>query len=127
MSGYLFDTQILLWFLSGDDRLPKSMRKTMEDPSTEKYISIASAWEIAVKTSLGKSVIDGGVNEFWRVFIEGGFVELPISIEVIRILETLPLHHKDPFDRILVATAIAHKLELVTSDAELGNYFTKQP
>ena len=126
MSGYLFDTKILLWFLSGDDRLPKSMRKIMEDPDSGKNISIASAWEIAVKTSLGKSVIDGGVDEFWRLFTESGFKELPISIDVVKVLQTLPLHHKDPFDRILVATAIAYKLELVTSDAELGNYFVKQ-
>ena len=125
MKGYLFDTNILIWYLSGDNRLKKAIIKHIEDPNIRKYISIASAWEIAIKMSLGKFFIDGGAGEFWRKFTEGGFEGLPISIETIEIVQNLPFHHKDPFDRIMIATAKEHGLEFITSDNELKKYFSK--
>ena len=122
--GRLFDTNVLIWFLTGDNRLTKAARKSIEDPAAKKFISIASAWEIAIKMSLGKFHIDGGADEFWRVFTGNGFEGLPISIETVKIVQTLPFHHRNPFDRILVATAMAYKLEFITSDPQLKKYFS---
>jgi len=127
VKGYLFDTNILIWFLAGDNRLSKAARKNLEDPGIRKCLSIASAWEIAIKMSLGKFFIDGGAAEFWRLFTECGFEGLPISIETVKNVQNLPFHHKDPFDRILIATAKEYGLEFVTSDKELRKYFEKTP
>jgi len=123
MKGYLYDTNILIWFLSGDSRLSKPIKKTIEDPLTKKYVSIASAWEIAIKISLGKFFIDGGAGAFWRIITEGGFEGLPVTIEAVKIVQKLPFHHKDPFDRILIATAMTRGLDFVTADKTLKKYF----
>ena len=123
MNGRLYDTSVLLWFLSGDKRLSESVRRSIEDPDEKKYISIVSAWEVAIKISLGKLALEGGAETFWRIFKEGGFTGLSVSIEAVKIVQTLPFHHKDPFDRMLIATAMEHGLELVTSDEELGQYW----
>ena len=123
MRGRLFDTNLLLWYVLGDERLYVGLLGDIERLEAGKHISIVSAWEVAIKVSLGKLEIDGGVNRFWDVFVRNGFKALPISIDAIKIVETLPFRHKDPFDRLLVATAIAHDLEFVTTDAELAKYF----
>ena len=122
MNGKLFDTNVLLWFLAGDKRLPSAIRQSIEDPFGKKYMSIASAWEVAIKISLGKLELEGGAEAFWRVFTDGGFEGLPVSIEAVKRVQTLPFHHKDPFDRILIATAIELGLEIVTSDGEFAKY-----
>ena len=122
MPGRLFDTNVLLWFRSADARLPADIRKSLEDPGIKKYISIASAWEVAIKISVGKLKIEGGSGSFWHAFLASGFEFLPISIETVRIVETLPFHHKDPFDRILIASAMEHGLEIVATDEDFAKY-----
>lgn len=122
MQGKLFDTNVLLWFLAGDKRLSPEARQSIENPFVKKYVSIASAWEVAIKISLGKLELEGGTEAFWRIFTEGGFEGLPVSIEAVRIVQTLPFHHKDPFDRILIATAMELGLEIVTSDEGFAKY-----
>jgi len=118
----LFDTNVLLWYLSGDERLSKEARESIESQSGRKYISIVSAWEVAIKISLGKLKVEGGTTLFWRTFVEGGFMGLPITIESVEAVESLPFHHRDPFDRLLIATALTHGLELVATDDIFSKY-----
>ena len=119
---WLFDTNLLLWYRTADPRLPADVKKEIEESNGKKYISIASAWELAIKASIGKLTIAGGIKEFWRGFSSAGFEWLPISIDTISIVETLPFYHKDPFDRILVATSIEHGLEMVATDEVFAQY-----
>ena len=119
---WLFDTNLLLWYRTADPRLPVDVKKEIEESNGKKYISIASAWELAIKTSIGKLTIVGGIEAFWRDFSSAGFIWLPISIDTIKIVETLPFYHKDPFDRILVASSIEHSLELLATDEIFAQY-----
>lgn len=118
----LFDTNVLLWYLAGDKRLTQEARESIEAQSGRKYISIVSAWEVAIKISLGKLRFDGGAALFWSTFIEGGFEGLSVSIESVELVESLQYHHKDPFDRLLMATALAHNLELIATDEAFPQY-----
>ena len=122
MDGRLFDTGVLLWFLAGDKRLPRAIRAQIEDTQTPRYLSIASAWEVAIKISLGKLDFEGGAEEFWHLFIDGGFNELPPTIATMSIVQSLPFYHRDPFDRILIATAHQYGVKLVSSDKTLAQY-----
>ena len=125
LPGRLFDTNVLLWFRNGDDRLPKDIREKLEGTEVKKYISIVSAWELAIKISLNKLEFAGGAEAFWRSFTGSGFEGVSISIEAIKNLETLPFHHKDPFDRLLIATAMVYGFEFVTTDAEIAKYLKR--
>jgi PIN domain nuclease of toxin-antitoxin system len=120
--SYLFDTHVLLWHLAGDSRLPKHIAELIENPSTRKYISIASAWEVAIKISVGKLTYKGGAQSFWDDVISGGFHEMPLTIAAVSVLETLEYHHRDPFDRIIIASAIADGHIIVTGDEAFSKY-----
>jgi len=92
------------------------------NPKNEKYVSIASAWELAIKINLGKLTFDGGVSNFFSVIEENGFTLLSIKEEHIKQLETLPVFHRDPFDRILIASAMYERIKLVTTDDDVMRY-----
>ena len=123
MRGRLFDTNLLLWYVLGDERLTADIREDIERSESGKHINIVSAWEVAIKISIGKLKLSGGVDRFWGIFTENGFKDIQISIDALKLVETLPCHHKDPFDRLLIATALAHDLELVSSDSDIAKYF----
>jgi PIN domain nuclease of toxin-antitoxin system len=118
----LLGTHILLWALDEPERLDPETRDLLEDPGNEIFSSAASIWEIAIKARLGRAdcpvrpeaIIDGAVAT--------GFAELPIRTVTAALVATLPLHHRDPFDRLLVAQAIAEPLRLFTVDAKLALY-----
>jgi len=122
LQGRLYDTNVLLWFLSGDERLSNEVRMHIEDPDSKNYISIVSAWEVAIKISLQKLELEGGASLFWHMFVDSGFIGLPITIESVDIVQTLPYYHKDPFDRLLISTAIANDLEFITADDKIRQY-----
>jgi PIN domain nuclease of toxin-antitoxin system len=115
----LLDTMAFLWWLSGDPQLGPGARSTIGSPATAVHVSSASAWEISVKRSIGKLVASFDVEQ--EVANEH-FVELPISIAHGVAAGALPLHHRDPFDRMLIAQAHAENLTLVTSDARFAAY-----
>lgn len=119
---YLLDTHTVLWFLDDVDRLPKAVLETILDPANDKYVSIASAWELAIKISLGKLRFEGGVDHFFKVVAENGFELLPVKKGHVKRVETLPFLHRDPFDRILVASAMAEDMCLVTADGSVRQY-----
>lgn len=117
------DTQAFLWFVLGDPQVSPSARAHIEDPSHDKYISPASFWEAAIKISTGKYTLTQSYAAFFRKSIEeNGFAILPIEIAHTEIVTTLPFHHRDPFDRLIVAQAQAEGMELVSSDAQPDAY-----
>ena len=119
----LLDTHVLIWWLDGDlNRFSDSVLANMRDGQTRVYVSAASAWEIAIKSSKGKLKTP---DDLPAVMIASRFKELPISISHSQLVRTLPHHHGDPFDRLLVAQAMAEKLTLVTVDKMIHRYDVK--
>jgi len=118
----LLDTHTFLWFLGGDTELSKQARTLIENPEHEKYISIASFWEIAIKNSLGKLTLDVPFVELKTEVIKNSFQILPVTFEDTLQLIKLPFHHRDPFDRIIISQAKVNNLTLVSRDNNLSLY-----
>jgi len=119
----LIDTQALLWFCEGNAALSATARAAMEDAANERYVSHATAWELAIKVALGKlSITVGYQTLFPGVLVANGFVLLPSAVEHYRALIPLPRHHGDPFDRLIVAQALVEGLTVVTSDGAFPAY-----
>jgi len=118
----LLDTHTFLWFLGGDTELSKQARILIENPGYEKYISIASFWEIAIKTGLGKLTLDVSFAELKTEVIKNSFQILPITFEDTLQLSTFPFHHRDPFDRIIISQAKVNNLTLVSRDNNFSLY-----
>ena len=119
---FLLDTHTFLWFLSGDVELSKQARMLIEHPQHEKYISIASFWEIAIKSSLGKLTLDVPFVELKTEVAKNSFQILPITFEDTLQLISLPFYHSDPFDRIIVSQAKGNNLTLVSRDSNFSLY-----
>jgi PIN domain nuclease of toxin-antitoxin system len=112
---------IQLWFFNGDLRLSKTANEIIYDFSNSIYMSIASAWEVAIKLSIGKLDIVSNTADFLRDAETNKIIILPIAPASLTVLEKLPMIHRDPFDRLLVATAIAEQMTLVTDDRNVRN------
>jgi PIN domain nuclease of toxin-antitoxin system len=115
----LADSHVLLWWLDGAQRLSEPVRDAFADPATELYLSAASIWELAVKQSVGKLEVDVDLGEHAR---EQGFTDLPVTFAHAAAVRDLPFHHRDPFDRMLVAQARVERLTLVTADSVIPLY-----
>jgi PIN domain nuclease of toxin-antitoxin system len=118
----LLDTHVLLWCLGFPDRLRRETRKKIEAPETVVFVSAASAWEIEMKRALGKLKAPLDLEAHLE---EKRFTELPVRLRHVRALRTLPDLHRDPFDRMLVAQAVADNLVIVTSDDKVRRYPAK--
>jgi len=119
----LLDTHTWYWYVEGDSQLSATAQKVIQDASNEILISPASHWEIAIKVSLGKWVLGGSFSEFIESGMKKyGFQVLPIEPSHTAVIVGLPFHHKDPFDRMLVAQAMAEGIPLVSSDSALDAY-----
>jgi PIN domain nuclease of toxin-antitoxin system len=118
----LLDTHTILWFLGDVDKLSKTALSSILNPENEKYVSIASAWELAVKIGLGKLYFEGGVDNFFSTVEENGFEILPVKRNYIKQLEELPFYHRDPFDRMLIASAAVEEMCLISTDKEFMQY-----
>ena len=117
----LIDTQAFIWFCENNPRLISSMRMFMER-SSNLVVSMASFWEITIKTSLGKLTVYENVADAMDKAIFKGFKILPIERSHLITLSTLDLIHRDPFDRIIIAQAITENLALVSSDDIFQQY-----
>jgi PIN domain nuclease of toxin-antitoxin system len=115
----LLDTNVLLWTLAGHQRV-ENLRERITSEDNEVFVSVASWWEVAIKAGIGKLVAD--VAQLRQATRESGFLELPILGQHTEALTQLPNHHKDPFDRILVAQALSEPMRLLTGDALLSQY-----
>jgi PIN domain nuclease of toxin-antitoxin system len=117
----LLDTQAFLWWVTDDRRL--SRRAARAIAGTECLLSVASCWEMSIKASLGKLSLPGAVDRFVQEQIEvNGFSLLAISLEHVGGVAGLPFHHRDPFDRLLVAQALADDLSVVSADPVFRRY-----
>ena len=115
----LLDTHILLWALTEDPKLSEKARKLIEN-AAEIYVSAATFWEMAIKVGVGKLNVD--IDEIRECCREIGFVELPITSEHAIAVKDLEHHHNDPFDRLIVATAMNEPMRLLTADPQLAQY-----
>ena len=119
----LVDTQVWLWMLADPDRFSKRARRLLARADTELYLSAASAWEIAIKWSLGKLKLPADPAEFVASRVDQSGV-IPLAIRHAHALQVarLPPHHRDPFDRLLVAQASVEDLTVLTGDRQLEPY-----
>lgn len=119
----LLDTHTLLWFISGNSNLSPASRKLIEGTENEKFVSAASIWETAIKVSIGKMSLMAPFDDIFPRQLEiNGFDLLPVKIEHSSIVATLPFHHRDPFDRIIAAQAIAESMFIVSLDEIFDHY-----
>ncbi|MCL2027029.1 MAG: type II toxin-antitoxin system VapC family toxin [Bacteroidales bacterium] len=118
----LLDTHAFLWFLGGNSELSSQARTIIENPEYEKYISIASFWEVAIKSSLGKLTLDVPFSELKTEVLKNNFQILPITFQDTLHLTKLPFHHRDPFDRIIISQAKENNLTLISCDGNFGQY-----
>ena len=113
----LLDTHALLWWLAGDDALPATARALIADPANEVYVSAASAWEVSTKHRLGKLPGAGPLAvDFAREIEQQGFLPLPITLAEGQDAGALTLALRDPFDRMLIAQALAERMVLVSNE-----------
>jgi PIN domain nuclease of toxin-antitoxin system len=115
----LLDTNALLWWRDASPRLPGRVRDQIGDPENEIVVSIVSFWEIAIKRGLGKLRF---LDDFEVVMAEEEFDLLTINYTHLRSLDGLPRHHRDPFDRLLIAQSIAENLPVATDDKAFARY-----
>jgi PIN domain nuclease of toxin-antitoxin system len=118
----LLDTHVLMWALAEPRRLDRETRATIESRDIEVLFSAASIWEIAIKAGLGRSDFAFDPAEIARSALDTGFTELPVRSEAAAFVAQLPLLHRDPFDRVLVAQAIVEPATLLTADVQLAPY-----
>ena len=122
---YLLDTHTFLWFINGDKELSSRAKNIIQNDENIMFLSIASFWEIAIKLNLKKLSIDMTFDELKQEANKNDFQILPIQFEDTRIIATLELYHKDPFDRILIAQAIQNNLKMITKDLNFDRYPVK--
>lgn len=114
----LLDTHTVLWFYLADPQLSASANAAIVDPANEKWVSPASYWEIAIKISIGKYVLAQPYEDFWQNAIDAnGFQILHILRRHTVLLTTMSYHHRDPFDRLIIAQAMAEGMPVVCADA----------
>jgi len=119
----LLDTHAFLWLVTGDDRLSETARKTFLDPMNRLFFSAASLWEICIKYSLGKISLKNGWFQTIQDEMEMNAVQwLPIETAHCEEVTILPFHHRDPFDRMLIAQAITENMHLLSQDSRLSEY-----
>ncbi len=119
MQRILLDTHVLLWWLADDARLGSKTRKIIEDERNEIFVSAATTWEVSIKKSLGKVTAPDDLD---GIVEDEGFSKLCISLYHGQAAGQLPYHHRDPFDRMLVAQAQAEGLFLITADLHIPLY-----
>ena len=119
----LLDTHALLWFLLDDARVGRKARPIMTDPSNSLLVSPASYWEIAIKIGIGKYTLGEDLAEFMeREIAENEMTVLAITARHAGLVARLPFHHRDPFDRLLIAQAMVEQIPVLSSDAMFDRY-----
>jgi PIN domain nuclease of toxin-antitoxin system len=122
MGDYLLDTHTAIWSFSDDKRLSLRAEQIILDSSNNISISIASVWELAIKIGIGKMKFPGNSANFVRVAEDNDFLVIPIEPSYLTVLESLPPIHRDPFDRIIIATAIVEQMTIITADESITRY-----
>ena len=119
----LLDTHIFLWYITADPKLPAAFRSAVQDPGNEVYLSVASVWEAVIKHSLGKFPLPGPPADYLpQQRVAHRIASVPVDEGAMAHLSGLPLLHRDPFDRLIVAQALQHGLMVATIDPEIAAY-----
>jgi len=118
----LVDTHVLLCAASEPERLPASFRQRLESPANDVFFSAASIWELAIKVSIGRLSLPVPLEEITAAVLRMGFEELPVTAAHAARVSRLPLHHRDPFDRLLIAQALHEPMHFLTLDRTLERY-----
>lgn len=119
----LLDTHSFLWFITDDTKLSATAKALIGDPNNDIFVSPASHWETAIKVSIGKYPLSAPFETFiTQGMVDNGFKDLPIQPKHTAMLTNLPYHHRDPFDRMLVAQAKVESLPIISADAALDAY-----
>jgi PIN domain nuclease of toxin-antitoxin system len=126
VAGFLLDTHALLWFIQDDPQLSNRARVIITTDTNQLYLSVASLWEITIKLNIGKLTIGHTIDEIYTLLKQLNIEVRPIAQSDLEQYLTLPLHHRDPFDRLLIAQAIAQGLTLVSADNAFGAYSVQQ-
>jgi PIN domain nuclease of toxin-antitoxin system len=124
---YLIDTHVFIWFVENSPNLPQSIKDLIEDENSDIFISIASIWEVSIKTSIGKLPMNRKFKELIDVLNDNLIEILPIKFEHTNENNQLPFHHRDPFDRIIIAQAIVEKIDFISADAAFDDYLVGKP
>ncbi|MPR34047.1 type II toxin-antitoxin system VapC family toxin [Salmonirosea aquatica] len=125
--NYLIDTHILIWHAEESHKLNPDVLEKIINPSNIIYVSHASFWEMTIKSMTGKLRFSTPVSEFQQLSINNDFLDLGFFFKHYSRLETLPLYHNDPFDRMLIAQAISEDLTLITQDRKFASYESLVP
>ena len=123
---YLIDTHVFIWFAENSVSLLQSVKDLIEDENSDIFISIASLWEISIKTSIGKLPMSRKFEDLVDVLNENLIEILPISFAHTVENNKLPFHHRDPFDRIIIAQAIVENIDFISADAVFDEYLKEK-
>ena len=119
---YLLDTNILIWYIDDPSQLSYKVTKIMDDINNTFVISIVSIWEIVIKMCIKRLSLSVSINDLFEILEYKNISIIPIKKEILEINLDLPLHHKDPFDRILIATTYTENTPIITSDKDIQLY-----
>ncbi len=119
---YLLDTHTFLWFLTNDKQLPKPTAQKIKNLQNTCWISIASIWEIVIKANIGKLSLEFSLQEILDYIHRNQISVLPIELTHLLVLDKLPQHHKDPFDRIIISQTMAENFVVLSDDAMFKKY-----
>jgi PIN domain nuclease of toxin-antitoxin system len=124
---FLADTHAFIWFVTDSPQLSANAKNLFESPDSERFLSVASIWEIAIKTNLGKLSFARPLKQFVPEQIAINYIRLlDISLSHALRVANLPLHHRDPFDRMIVAQSLEESLPILSSDEALDPYGVKR-
>ncbi len=121
----LLDTHVLVWYLEGNTNLSRSQRELIVKPETEVFVSVASLWEIAIKTSIGKLKLTRSLTDVLQQLSSQSIELLHIAPGHVLQVASLPFHHRDPFDRMIIAQAKVEFLSIISNDLEFKSYGAK--
>jgi PIN domain nuclease of toxin-antitoxin system len=119
---YLLDTHVALWLFEGNEKLSNNARSIIANSDNEIFISIISAWEVAIKISINKLNFDGGSEAFLLAIEDNNIDLLSIDGDYVKAVEKLPFIHRDPFDRIIIASALTEGYTIITDDENIQKY-----
>jgi len=118
----LLDTHTAIWFVTDSKQLPTPTKKLIENIENQCFVSIATLWEMGIKYSLGKLKLKAELGKIFELFLDSGFIILPITPEHILTNATLPFQHRDPFDRLIISQAKREGYTIISKDMEFEKY-----
>ena len=118
----LLDTHALIWFLEGDSQLSETAKTAIINSENTCFLSQASMWEIAIKISIGKLEMKNSYQNLPKLLWQNGIEILPFEFEHFEYILTLPFHHKDPFDRIIIAQSVIDSMSIISCDGNFPSY-----